>query len=261
MRIIAHRGASAEAPENTLAAFRRALDLGAGMIELDVHLTRDGVPVVIHDAWLSRTTDGEGRVAQTSFAALRRHSAGAWLDRRFASERVPRLEEVFDLVRGRAEINVEIKAEPDSAEQTARAALDVAREAGAIGRTLFSCFDPGPLGVLRAQGPDIRLALLTGPTSLAAQVAPGSPASAEAVLARMERWRALAPEAACLHRSLVSAPLVATLHSRGLAVYVYTVDDEAEAERLDAMGADGIFTNDPARLLRRWPPRSPRAPA
>jgi len=261
MRIIAHRGASSEAPENTLAAFRLALDLGVEMIELDVRLTRDGIPVVIHDAWLARTTDGEGPVAETAFATLRRHSAGAWFDRRFERERVPRLEEVFELVRDRAGLNVEIKAESRNAEQTARAALGVTREAGAVGRTLFSCFDPGPLGALRAEGPDIRLALLTGPSSLSTALAPGSPEPAAGILERMDRWRALALEAACVHRSLVNASLVAKLHGQGWAVYVYTVDGEAAAERLDSMGVDGIFANDPARLLRRWPPAIPRPPA
>jgi glycerophosphoryl diester phosphodiesterase len=98
MRIIAHRGASARAPENTLAAFRAALEAGVGMIELDVHLTADGVPVVIHDDALSRTTDGEGRVAERTLEDLRRLSAGAWFDERYHTERVPVLEEVFRLV-------------------------------------------------------------------------------------------------------------------------------------------------------------------
>lgn len=270
MRIIAHRGASAEAPENTLAAFRRAIALGVEMIELDVRLTRDRVPVVIHDETLSRTAGGEGRVAEIGFAELRRHSAGAWFDPRFADERIPRLAEVFDLTRNGTAVNVEIKGDAgrsqvpgeeradSGAAETARAALAVVREAGALGRTLFSCFDPGPIEALRMEGVDVRLALLTGPSSLPALYAFGSPAAARAVLERMARWDDLAPEAACVHRTLVSAALVEDLHARGWAAYVYTVDEEAAAERLDAMGVDGIFTNDPARLLSRWPGLAPR---
>jgi glycerophosphoryl diester phosphodiesterase len=254
LRIIAHRGASAEAPENTLAAFRRAIALGVGMIELDARLTRDGVAVVIHDETLSRTTDGEGRVAEVGFAELRKCSAGAWFGPRFRDERVPRLAEVFDLVRDRAEINVEIKAEQGPPEETARAALAVSREAGALGRSLFSCFDPAALQALRREGEDIRLALLTGPSSFSRLYELGSPEAARKVLERMERWRDLALEAACVHRTLASRRLVDDLHPRGWAVHVFTVDEEVAAERLEAMGVDGIFTNDPGRLLRRWPP-------
>jgi len=272
-----------------MAAFRRALELGADMIELDVRLTRDGVPVVIHDETLSRTTDGEGSVGETAFSDLRRLSAGAWFDPRFREERVPRLAEVFDLAGTRAAINVEIKAQPGRPEvppevpsearadfdhaaradsekaradsrhvETALAAWRVVREAGATRRALFSSFDPKPLTVLRGEGEDTRLALLTGPSSLPALFKDGGPSAARAVLARMERWRGLRLEAACVHRRLVSAPLVMELHARGWAVNVYTVDEETAAERLDAMGVDAIFTNDPGRMLRRWPPAGAR---
>ena len=261
MRISAHRGASIEAPENTMAAFRRALMLGVEMIELDIRLTRDGVPVVIHDESLSRTTDGEGRVGELDLAELGRYSAGRWFDPRFGGERIPRLEEVFDLVRDRAVINVEIKANPGRSTQTARAALGVARDAGALGRSLFSCFDPEPLTALRREGGEIRLALLTGPSSLGTRSTSGRPPVGRAVLERMARARDLAAEAACLHVTLVSAPLVEELHERAWAVYVYTIDEESAAERLEAMGVDGVFTNDPARLLHRWPPEPPGEPS
>jgi len=244
-----------------MAAFRRALELGADMIELDVRLTRDGVPVVIHDETLSRTTDGEGNVGEIAFSDLRRLSAGAWFDPRFREERVPRLAEVFELAGTRAAINVEIKARPARSGETALAAWRVVREAGATRRALFSSFDPKPLTVLRGEGEDTRLALLTGPSSLPALFKDGGPSVARAVLDRMEHWRGLRPEAACVHRRLVSAPLVAELHARGWAVNVYTVDEEAAAERLDAMGVDAIFTNDPGRMLRRWPPAGAHPPS
>jgi glycerophosphoryl diester phosphodiesterase len=240
------------------------------MIELDVRLTCDGVPVVIHDETLSRTTDGEGSVGEIAFADQRRLSAGAWFDARFQEERVPRLAEVFDLVGTRAAINVEIKAPPGRPEvpsgaradsghvATALTALGVVREAGALRRAVFSSFDPEPLRVLRGEGKDARLALLTGPSSLSALYRYGSPTVGRAVLARMEHWQELGLEAACVHRTLVSAPLVVDLHAHGWDVNVYTVDEEAAAERLDAMGVNGIFSNDPARMLRRWPPMSAR---
>src|SRR5215475_6599931 len=94
--VIAHRGASGTCPENTLAAFRRAQELGAHMIELDVQLTRDGEVVVMHDWTLARTTDGRGRVASRTLAELRQLDAGSWFDPGYAREPVPTLREVLD---------------------------------------------------------------------------------------------------------------------------------------------------------------------
>jgi glycerophosphoryl diester phosphodiesterase len=98
-QIIAHRGASGEAPENTLAAFRRALAIGVDAVELDVHLSADGEPVIIHDPVLARTTDGSGLVSEHTTAALRRLDAGRWFAKPFAGERIPSLAEALDVLR------------------------------------------------------------------------------------------------------------------------------------------------------------------
>lgn len=107
--VAAHRGASRLAPENTLCAFRKALALGARAIELDVQLTSDGEVIVLHDRRLERTTNGTGLAVETSFARIRELDAGSWFDPEFADERVPRLEEVLDAVRGLAFVNIELK--------------------------------------------------------------------------------------------------------------------------------------------------------
>jgi glycerophosphoryl diester phosphodiesterase len=253
MRIIAHRGACARAPENTLAAFRLALRAGVGMIELDVHLTADGIPVVIHDATLSRTTDGEGRVAERTLADLRGLSAGAWFDERFRNERVPSLEEVFRLVGRRAEINVEIKGEAEAVAQTAGAALAIARESGALDRTLFSSFDPDALVHCRRESARARLALLTGWTTLASPGAADPADVDERVRARHSAWGHLALEAANLHRALASPSLVRALHGDGYAVYLYKVDEPSAVQAFERMGVDGVFADDPVPLLARWP--------
>jgi glycerophosphoryl diester phosphodiesterase len=260
LRIIAHRGASAQAPENTLAAFKRALALGVECMELDVRLTCDGVPVVIHDEDLRRTTDGEGRVAERGLADIRRLSAGAWFDARFREERVPTLEEVYRLVGGRAELNVEIKGTEDGSRETGLAALRVARASGALGRTIFSSFEPKALQACRAEAPDARVALLVGPGALLLSGADPGGALEEAVLARVAPWRELALEAVNLHRSLAFASLVRVLHTRRWEVNVFTVDDPEEAKALEVRGVDGVFTNDPARLVAHWPPRGEQPP-
>src|SRR5580658_7344129 len=93
--VIAHRGASAQAPENTMAAFRLATESGAKWVEFDVHLTQDGVPVIMHDDTLDRTTDGKGKIADASWADVQKLDAGSWFDKRFKGERVPHLDEVL----------------------------------------------------------------------------------------------------------------------------------------------------------------------
>ena len=109
-RVIAHRGFSGVAPENTLAAFRRAIEIGADMIEVDVALTGDGHVVCLHDETLDRTTDGQGLLAAATFEEVRRLDAGSWFAPELAGEKVPTLAEVLDLARGRILVNVEIKS-------------------------------------------------------------------------------------------------------------------------------------------------------
>jgi len=256
MQIIAHRGASAEAPENTLAAFRRALELGVGMIELDVHLTSDGIPVVIHDETLSRTSDGKGAVSDLPLERVRGFSAGGWYGGSFREERIPTLAEVYELVGDRAEINVEIKGE---AEETAEGALGVVNGAGAIAGTLFSSFEPPALERIRASSASARLALLLGPGSPgdADTLLSGDPGAR--VLAQVARWEPLRLEGVNLHRMFASAGLVEALHERNLRVCVYTVDSLRSVRAMARMEVDGVFTNDPAPLLRHWPAEDHRA--
>src|SRR4051812_8087205 len=154
--IIAHRGASGTAPENTLAAFRRAADLGAPMIELDVQLTADGEVVVIHDFTLDRTTDGVGSVRHRSLAQIRRLDAGAWFAPAFRGERVPTLAEV--LQNFPHAVNVELKSYGDDGLEPR--ALAVVERAGALDRVVFSSFDGGALERLRACSTSATLAVL-----------------------------------------------------------------------------------------------------
>ena len=112
--LIAHRGFSAIAPENTLTAFALALDRGYTDIEFDVQLSRDGVPVIFHDDTVERTTNGQGRVDQLSFGELKSLDAGAWFSKAFTGERIPSLREVLSVFRGRANLHIELKShEPE----------------------------------------------------------------------------------------------------------------------------------------------------
>jgi glycerophosphoryl diester phosphodiesterase len=222
--IWAHRGASANAPENTLAAFRAAERAGADGIELDVHLSRDGVPVVIHDDTLDRTTNGRGPVADKRWGEIRRLDAGKWFSKNFAGEHPPSLEEVLTLVSGRLRLNLEIK-DP----RAATAVLNLLTEFPRA-RVLVSSFDHRLLENLRREAPNLPLAFLV-----------------ESPFWRRTFFRAVAYGAEALNprHDRVSRTLLAACRERGLAVYPWTVDEPGVLVRMCRLEVDGVFTNDP----------------
>lgn len=234
---IAHRGASAEAPPNTLAAFRRAMELGADGVELDVRLSADGVPVVIHDATVDRTTDGTGRVADLSLAALKELDAGSWFDPVFAGERIPTLEEVFEAIGATGLINVELKALPGEERGLEPAVVTLVRQHNLTDRVLFSSFNPFTLRRTRRLAPDIPLGFLYDASHLSRM--------ARAAAALMPRLR---PEALHPNWHLVSRALVDRAHRRGRKVIAWTVNDPRHMRRLVGLGVDGIITDYPDRL-------------
>ena len=227
--IWAHRGASAVAPENTVAAFRTAEAAGADGIELDVHLSRDGVPVVIHDETVDRTTDGHGRVAAMPLEQLRQLDAGTWFSHSFAGETVPTLEEVFAWAADRLRLNVEIKAVP-----AGLAVIELLR-AYPLARVLISSFDHALLERLRLQNPDLPLAFLVETRFWGRAVRRAVSCRAESVHPRYD---------------LLSRPLMAACRQHGLAVHCWTVDRPDVCNSLRRLGAAGIFTNDPALITR-----------
>lgn len=154
MQVIGHRGASAEAPENTMAAFTRALELGADGFEFDVQLTSDGHPVVIHDAMLERTTNGTGPVFEATLEEIRRLDAGSWFDPAFANSRVPRLDEVLALPA--AVFELEIKTQGRA---VLDAVLDAVDRAGVFDRVKFTGWDHALLCRLKAERPHATIGL------------------------------------------------------------------------------------------------------
>lgn len=230
--ILAHRGASQDAPENTLAAFRLALEQGADGWELDVHRSRDGHLVVCHDERVDRTTDGSGAIGTMSLAELKRLDAGSWFDRRFAGERIPTLDEVWTLAEeagGISLLNVELKlgfaAYPGIEEQLA----EWIETRGLTDRVIVSSFNHFSLLRLREIAPTIR----TGILYMAAWVEPW-------VGALRVGARSLHP----YHPTLVP-PLVEAAQAQGLEVYPFTVDEPARMRELLAMGVNGLITNRP----------------
>ena len=224
---IAHRGASARFPENTLKAFGAAIDAGAQMCELDLQVASDGALMVIHDETVERTTDGRGAVRSMTLAELKRLDAGVRFGVEFTGERIPTLEEVMAFTEGRCALNIEIKnagAGPKACE------LIVARRA--LASAMVSSFDWDALAVVRHFEPRVRLGLL------------GSQWPARMVGAACE----LQAESINPRSDIVTEDLCIAAHERNLSVYAWTVDEPDEMRRLIAFGVDGIMTNYPERL-------------
>lgn len=223
--VIAHRGAAAEQPENTMAAFRRAVEVGADAIELDVRLSRDGVPMVIHDPTLDRTTNARGPVAARSAEELALHAGG--------TTGVPTLEEVLREIA--LPILLEVK-EPGAQEAVAGVLLRM--EAAA--RVVVASAHDEALDAFR------RPPFLVGASArdiLRLWLAPMQGLPELRCVAYSVPWR---------HRGVLPVPtrrFVANAHALGASVHVWTVDDAALAQRLWARGVSGIVTNDPRRLL------------
>ena len=220
--VIAHRGASAAEPENTLRAFELAIRLGAEMIELDLHATRDGRVVVIHDGDLGQTTDLRGRVSEMSLGEVRRADAGK-------GEVVPTLEETLDLARGRARLYLEIK-DPRAAAETLR----LVRARGRREDVLLASFDVGLMRRLGDEVSDLELGVILGTQGFDPRVW---------VALRRVKYSVLS-----LQVALCLSPVAARVKRRGKRLYVWTANDETTFARMLARGVDGIVTDYPDRL-------------
>ena len=228
----AHRGASHQAPANTLAAFLLAAELGADGIELDAQLSKDGEVVVIHDFTLEGTTDGMGLVRSKTLAELRELDAGSWFDPAFAGQRIPTLQEVADAVGHRLLLNVELKTTGMRDEGLAAEALRIIEDNHLIASTVVSSFNPFALRRARQLNPHVSTGLL---------YAPDQPIWLRR--AWLRSW--IQPEALHPHHSIVTTDYVQWAKSHGYHIHTWTVDEPEEVRRLTHCGVDLIITNQP----------------
>ena len=231
--IFAHRGASAHAPENTLAAFRLAVEQKADAIELDAKLSADGQVIVIHDQTVDRTTNGHGLVRRMPLAALRELDAGSHFDIAFHGEPVPTLEEVFETVGKSIFINVELTNYASLTDSLPEKAAALVKKFGLEQSVMFSSFSPLALIRARRQLPEVPLGLLT--------VKGSAGAWARGWLGKLlVPYQALHPE-----QGDATPILIQRAQRQGYRVHVYTVNQRADLQRLFASGVDGVFTDDP----------------
>ena len=239
-QIIAHRGDSGLAPENTWPAIERAIEIGVDMVEVDVRMTKDGVPVLLHFERLEHTTTGSGLLADHTWEEIQRLDAGAWKDPEFAGERVLSLEDVLDLTRGRMPLNLDFQAVDAVAPGVA-----VVRDAGLSGDVVVSGCQVECFELMGAATNEITTLL-----NLDHLPAGIDPAEARAVAHRtVSKASALGAAGINLRHTLVDAALVARAREAGLGVWVFVVDDEERFGELIDMGVTAVTTNWPARML------------
>lgn len=236
---IAHRGASGPglAPENTLAACEKALQIGVDVLEIDVHATRDGQIVVLHDAVLDRTTNGTGLVADLLGEEVRRLDAGRWFSADFVGERVPLLEEVLDLARNQALVLIEIKADG-----IAERVLQVIEAANATERVVVQAFNPQTVQRFNLLAPTLPTALLVGQL----------PTTPSRVRARrlVRQVLQVGANALAMWYAALTPPFLEEMRQRGIAVWAWTVDEDLAMRDLATMGVQGIISNRPDQLNR-----------
>lgn len=270
VKVIAHRGASAYAPENTVVAFERAAALGADYFELDCTLSKDDEIIVIHDDTINRTTDFKGRVKDLTLKEIKRYDAGSWFSSEFGGERIPTLDEALDVVDRHIGVYIEIKNSDDDRELEGRL-LKMAEDNGELlpslsnevmelieasktrnltltrkviqnvrdrrlrRRVVLQSFSPVVCAVALIEAPEIRTELLAY-----------DKADDLRVWARYGQWvRYLDPKGFNLSADRVTRELVREMHDAGRTVAVWTVDDEADMRAFARMGVDAIITNYP----------------
>lgn len=227
-----HRGNAEEFPENTLASFRSAIELGVDVIECDVHRSEDGDLAVIHDHLLDRTTNGSGLVRDHTMAELKRFDAGSWKDPRFAGERIPSLEEVLSVAKGRVGVAIEIKNLPLAYPGIEHAVVEAVRNAGMVQDVVLISFDHRSVKRVGELEPEI----LTGVLLASRPVE---------VLRVMDDAEA---DVFCPHWGAIDPETARELHDAGKMIGVWTVDDPFSLAWARALPADAIYTNKPREI-------------
>ncbi len=234
-KIIAHRGAAAYAPENTMASFQKAKNLGASCVEFDVMLSADGEPFIFHDENLKRTTNGRGEFGQMNAEYLQSLDAGSWFSKSYKNEKIPHLKTVLEwLISASMDANIEIKPYPGQAEQTSTVVLSYLNRFWPMDKKLplISSFDREVLTLCRSLSPEMPLGFLMHEWQ--------------------DDWLKEAQTLQCysvhLNRQITTPSRVQAIKDQGFLVFVYTVNRSRLARKLFSYGVDAIFSDYPDLL-------------
>lgn len=248
--ILGHRGASALAPENTLAAFSRAISDGADGIEFDVRLSRDGIAVVIHDATLKRTGLIDRAVNELTAAELREVDVGSWFaeraqnPRQFRGEKLPTLAQAFELFSANnGLLYVEMKCKPNEGEALAAEVVMLTRKSEMVDRVVVESFDHSAIAAIKRIDSKIRTAALFEPKVT-------RPISTIRRLKMVDAALAVAADEVALHHTLAAESVVDKARQVGLEVVIWTVEDPSWVKRARALGIKALIANDPGLMVR-----------
>ena len=242
--VIAHRGASGTAPENTLASIKLALEMHVDMIEIDIHLSKDSIPVVIHDETLNRTTNGKGKVKDFSVKELKKLDAGKWFSDKYINEEIPTLEEVIELTKGKCILLIEIKNGSSIYPNIEKITLNIIKNKNAQNDCIIQSFDDEVTRNLEKQNCTIQLQkLVTGnlrfiPFHLVdTKIKFGS-------IYKYKNVSAINP-----NLNYVNKDVVNKIHTAGQKIFCWTVNKNKDMIRMIECGVDGIITNYPEKLI------------
>jgi glycerophosphoryl diester phosphodiesterase len=233
--IIAHRGASAYFPENTIPSFEGAIAMSADMVELDVQLTSDKEVVVFHDEKITRCTGRRGRIADYTLAQLKKMDAGIWYDKKFKNTTIPTLAEVLDICKNKIAVNIEIKTEAVSKMffgGIEEKCLKIAEKRGIREHVVFSSFDPRAVLHLKQLDETVSVAVLFDKKKYGSKLP-------------SDIMDLIGADAFNCSKSQLSNKWLTDIKSHGIPVNIYTVDDARNMRKFIHMGVDGIFTNKP----------------
>lgn len=243
--VIAHRGASGYAPENTLAAVQKALDMNADLIEVDIHLSKDGELIVIHDATLERTTNGAGEVVKKNVSDLKTLDAGSWFGDEFKGEPIPTLKEVMELINGQSVILIEIKkGKAGNYQGIEQKTVDLIRELKAESWSIVQSFESEAVKNTYDIAPDIEV------HKLIVRDFPFIPLYHDGTFRTGSVYSFDYAKAINPYYRLITQRFINQTHKRGMKVFTYTVNEEADIQRMIEMGVDGIITNYPDRVTK-----------
>jgi len=234
--IFAHRGFSSIAPENTLAAFQKAVEIDADGIELDVQLSADGEIMVIHDTKLERTTNGIGKVSNHPLSSLKALDAGSWFSNEYKDVSIPTLGEVFSLIPKEMLINVELKSDPDQVKTLPEKVVSLIKENKNQQQILISSFNHEMLREIQKHLSGIMIGLLAQPSLLGFKT--------RNISSKQIQHDALHP-----YFRDVNSGLIKRYNNKGRRIHTYTVNKEEQMRKLFKMGVHGIFTDHPDRAI------------
>lgn len=242
VQVIAHRGGSNLAPENTLAAFQNAINLGVDMIEIDVEQTNDSVVVVIHDTRVDRTSNGTGSVDSLNYSYVKTLDAGSWFDKRYENEKISTLDETLQLINGQVILLIEIKDGSERYPGIEQRTVDAIQKFNAHSWTIVQSFNKKAIERVRLLDKGIETYFVIGRNFKQYY---------QELRSQIDQDPSIKPgfNGIAVHHGMLSAASVDSLKQFGLGVFTWTVDKPEDMRKMIDMGVDGIITDSPDKLI------------